>query len=53
LFKIQGKIRNLVARVDLIDDDFRVVLELTLFTSNIKKEICGIFKSFFSLEKST
>jgi hypothetical protein len=49
--KFKEKIRNIVAQVDLINDDFRVVLELTLFTSNIKREICGVFKSFFFLEK--
>ncbi len=49
--KFKEKIRNPLAQVDLINDDFRVVLELTLFISNIKREICGVFKSFFSLEK--
>jgi hypothetical protein len=49
--KFKEKIRNPLAQVDLVDEDFRFVLELTLFTSNIKREICGIFDSFFSLEK--
>jgi hypothetical protein len=51
--KFKEKIRNPLAQDDLIDDEFKFVLELTLFTSNIKREICGIFKSFFSLEKYT
>jgi hypothetical protein len=49
--KFKEKIKNPLAQVDLINVDFKVVLELTLLSSNIKREICSVFKSFFSLEK--
>jgi hypothetical protein len=31
-----------------MDDDCAITLELSLFTSNIKKEICGVLDSFLS-----
>jgi len=31
-----------------MDDDFAITLELFLFASNIKKQICGILDSFLS-----
>ncbi len=31
-----------------MDDDFAITLELSLFTSNMKKEVCGVFNSFLS-----
>jgi hypothetical protein len=34
-------------------DDSTIILELSLFTSNMKKEVCGVFDSFllFFLKK--
>ncbi len=32
----------------LIDDDSRIAFELFLYTSNIKREVCGVLDSFFS-----
>jgi hypothetical protein len=31
-----------------MDDDFAIILELSLFISNIKKEVCGVLDSFLS-----
>jgi hypothetical protein len=31
-----------------MDDDFAIILELSLFISNIKKEVCSVFDSFLS-----
>ncbi len=31
-----------------MDDDFAIILELSWFASNIKKEVCGVFDSFLS-----
>jgi hypothetical protein len=36
----------------LVDDDRRISLELSLLASNIKKEVDGIFYSFFTFLKS-
>jgi hypothetical protein len=36
---------------DLIDDEYLVTHELSLFTSNIKREACGILDGFFSFFK--
>jgi len=33
---------------NLIDDDFIVGHELSLFLSNIRREVCGILDGFFS-----
>ncbi len=32
----------------LINDDFVMFLELSLFASNIKREVCGVFDGFLS-----
>jgi hypothetical protein len=32
----------------LVDDDFVVFLELSLFASNIKRKECGVFDCFLS-----
>jgi len=31
-----------------LDDDSTITLELSLFASNIKKEVCGVLDSFLS-----
>ncbi len=36
---------------DLINDDFFVAQELSLFASNIKREVCGILDDFISFLK--
>jgi hypothetical protein len=35
-----------------MDDDSTIIFELSLFTSNIKKEICGLLDSFLSFVKN-
>jgi len=40
------KITNPPAQISLIDDDFGITLELSLFITNLKKEICGVFDLF-------
>jgi hypothetical protein len=35
-----------------MDDDFTITLELSLFISNIKKEVCGVLDSFLSFLKN-
>jgi hypothetical protein len=35
-----------------MDDDSIIILELSLFTSNIKKEVCGVLDSFLSFLKN-
>jgi hypothetical protein len=32
----------------LIDDDFRIAFELSLFASNIRREVCGVLDFFLS-----
>jgi hypothetical protein len=36
---------------DLVDDDFVVTQELSLFASNIRKEVCGVLDGFLSFLK--
>jgi len=45
--KCKEKITNLLAQISLIDDDFGIILDLSLFITNIKKEVCGVLKLFF------
>jgi hypothetical protein len=33
---------------DLIDDDFVIAQELSLFASNIRRKICGVLDVFFN-----
>jgi hypothetical protein len=40
------EITNPSTQVDLIDDDYKIVFELSMFALNIKREIYGIIKSF-------
>jgi hypothetical protein len=35
-----------------MDDDSTIILKLSLFTSKIKKEVCGVFDSFLSFLKN-
>jgi hypothetical protein len=49
VFKIQGKTTNPSALVSLIDDDYGITFELSLFVSNIKREVCVVLDSFLSI----
>jgi hypothetical protein len=49
--KFREEITNPSTLVNLIDDDFEIVFELSLFTSNIKREVCGVWDSFLSFFK--
>jgi hypothetical protein len=40
------EVTNPFAQVNLIDDDYRIVFELSMFAINIKREIYGIIKFF-------
>jgi hypothetical protein len=50
--KCRGEITNPFAWViNLMDDDFGIAFELSLFASNIKKNVCGVLDSFLSFKK--
>jgi hypothetical protein len=46
--KFREKFTNLSTLINLIDDDFGIPFELSLFVSNIRKEVCGVWDSFLS-----
>jgi hypothetical protein len=48
--KFRKKIKNLPTQVNLIDDDFGIVLELFSFASNIKMKFFDVLESFFLKE---
>jgi hypothetical protein len=35
----------------LIDDDYEIALELSLFAFNIKKKLCDVLENFLSFKK--
>jgi len=47
--KFREKITNPSTLINLINDNFGIAFELSLFTSNIKREVCGVWDSFSSL----
>ncbi len=47
--KFREEITNSSTVVNLIDDDSRITFELSLFASNIIREVCGVFSSFLSI----
>jgi len=49
--KFKGKITNPSTPIILIDDDFGITFELFLFTSNNRREVCGVLDFFFFLKK--
>ncbi len=49
--KFKEKIINPSTLVSLINDDFEITFELSLFTSNIKREVCVVLDSFLSYFK--
>jgi hypothetical protein len=44
--KFKENIINPSSLVSLIDDDYGMTFELSLFVSNIKREICNVLDSF-------
>jgi hypothetical protein len=48
--KFREEITNPSTLVSLIDDNFGINFELSLFASNIKKEVYGVLNSFLSLK---
>jgi hypothetical protein len=46
--KFNEEITNPSTLINLINDDFGITFELSLFASNIKKEVCGVWDSFLS-----
>jgi hypothetical protein len=44
--KCKELVTNPLAQVNLIDDDFWITFELSLFVTNIKREIWGVLESF-------
>jgi len=44
VFKIKEEVTNQPSQVNLSDDDFSIILELSLFACNIKREVCGVLK---------
>jgi hypothetical protein len=50
--KLGEEIRNPFALVNLIGDDYRITFELFLFTSNIKREVCGVLNYFLFFKEN-
>jgi hypothetical protein len=48
--KFKERITNLVAQVNSIYDDSKVVHELALLASNITRDVCDVLKSFLSFQ---
>ncbi len=48
MLKCRKEVTNPLAQVNLIDDDFGIAFELTLFAIIIKKEVCDVLKLFLS-----
>jgi hypothetical protein len=44
--KFKEKVTNSSTPINLIDDNFRVVFELVLLVSNIKREVYGVLECF-------
>jgi hypothetical protein len=51
VFKIKEEVTNQPSQVNLIDDDFSMILELSLFAFNIKREVCDVLKSLKKKKK--
>jgi hypothetical protein len=51
VFKIKEEVTNQPSQVNLIDDDFSIILELSLFAWNIKREVCSVLKKFLFRKK--
>jgi hypothetical protein len=46
--KLKKEFGMVLSMVNLMEDDVNVVFELSMFTFNIKKLVCGVLDSFFS-----
>jgi hypothetical protein len=49
--KFKEKVTNSLLQIDLIDDDYEIAVELSLFAFNIRKELCGVLENFLSFKK--
>ncbi len=49
--KCRKCITNPLTQDNLIDDDYGIVFELSLFITDIKKEVCDVLESFPSFFK--
>jgi hypothetical protein len=47
--KFKEEIANPFTLVSLIDDDYGITFKLSLFVSNIRREVCGVLDSFLFL----
>jgi hypothetical protein len=45
--KLRKKFTNPFALVSLINDDYEITFELSLFASNIKREVCDVLDFYF------
>jgi hypothetical protein len=43
---MQKEVINPRTQINLIDDDFGIVIELFMFVTNIKREVCGVLEFF-------
>jgi hypothetical protein len=50
--KCKEYIPNPLTQFNLIDDDYGIAFELSLFITNIKKEICDVLESFPSFSRT-
>jgi hypothetical protein len=49
--KCKELVTNPLAQVNLIDDEFWITFELSLFVTNIKREIWGVLESFLFINE--
>jgi hypothetical protein len=49
--KLKDKSRISFNLEDLINDDFAIALELSLFASKIRRKVCGVLDGFLSFFK--
>jgi hypothetical protein len=49
--KCREYITNSLTQVNLIDDDYGIAFELSLFITNIKKKVCDVLESFHSFSR--
>jgi hypothetical protein len=45
--KLRKKITNPFALFSLINDDYEITFELSLFASNIRREVCDVLDFYF------
>ncbi len=50
--KLKENVGMIQSLNQFMDDDSTIVLELSLFTYNMKKEVCGVLNSFLSFKKN-